>query len=88
MRRKWMMLLCTAALMLMPCHMDAQGVRDASNRQVGKVESNGSVRNSNNSYLGKVDANGTVRDSNNRVMGYAKGVPTRYVAVFFFFHFF
>jgi hypothetical protein len=52
------------------------------------VESSGTVRNSNNSLLGKVDSDGTVRNSNNSVIGYAKGVPTRYVAVFFFFHFF
>ena len=55
---------------------------------MGKVESNGTVRNSNNSTLGKVDSDGTVRDSNNHVIGYAKGVPTTYAAVFFFFSFF
>lgn len=47
-----------------------------------------SIRNSNNSLLGKVDSDGTVRNSNNSVIGYAKGVPMRYAAVFFFFHFF
>lgn len=46
-----------------------------------------SIRNSNNSLLGKVDSDGTVRNSNNSVIGYAKGVPMRYAAVFFFFHF-
>lgn len=60
-------------------------IRNSNNSYMGKVESNGVVRNSNNSTLGKVESNGTVRDSNNHVLGYAKGVPMRYAAVFFFF---
>lgn len=35
--------------------------------------------------MGKVESNGVVRDSNNHVIGYAKGVLTKYAAVFFFF---
>ena len=52
-----------------------------------KIEGNGTVRNSNNSLLGKVEGDGTVRDSNNHSIGYARGVPMRYAAVYFFFHF-
>ena len=52
-----------------------------------KIEGNGTVRNSNNSLLGKVEGDGTVRDSNNHAIGYARGVPMRYAAVYFFFHF-
>ena len=62
-------------------------IRNSNNSYMGKVESSGTVRNSNNSLLGKVDSDGTVRNSNNSVIGYAKGVPMRYAAVFFFFHF-
>ena len=51
---------------------------------LGKVESNGTVRNRNNSILGKVESDGTVRDSNNHILGYARGIPQRYAAVFFF----
>jgi hypothetical protein len=43
------------------------------------------VRNSNNSVLGRVCADGTVRNSNNSVIGYAKDVPVRYAALYFFF---
>jgi hypothetical protein len=39
------------------------------------------------SLLGKVERDGTVRDSNNHVIGYARGVPMRYAAVYFLFHF-
>ena len=63
-------------------------VRDSNNSYMGKVESNGIVRNRNNSTLGKVEADGTVRDSNNHTIGYAKGVPTRYAALYFFFNLF
>ena len=52
---------------------------------MGKVESNGTVRNSNNSTLGKIESDGTVRDSNNRTIGYARGVPTQWAAIYFFF---
>lgn len=55
---------------------------------MGKVESNGTVRNRNNSTLGKVEADGTIRDGNNHTIGYAKGVPTRYAALYFFFKLF
>lgn len=54
---------------------------------MAKVDADGTVRNSNNSLLGKVEGDGTVRDSNNHSIGYARGVPMRYAAVYFFFHF-
>lgn len=63
-------------------------VRDSNNSYIGKVESNGVVRSRNNSMLGKVESDGTVRDSNNHTIGYAKGVPSRYAALYFFFNFF
>ena len=63
-------------------------IRNSNNSYLGKVESNGVVRNSNNSTLGKVESDGTVRDSNNHTIGYAKGVPMRYAALYFFFNFF
>ena len=63
-------------------------VRDSNNSYLGKIESSGFVRNRNNSTLGKVEADGAVRDSNNHTIGYARGVPMRYAAIFFFFHFF
>ena len=45
------------------------------------------IRNSNNSVVAKMDSDGTVRNSNNHVIGYAKGVPARYAAIYFFFNF-
>ena len=45
-------------------------------------------RNCSNSYIGKIESDGTVRNSSNSCIGYAKGVPVRYAAVFFFFDFF
>lgn len=38
--------------------------------------------------LGRVNDDGTVRDSNNHLQGYAKGVPKKYAALYFFFSFF
>ena len=77
-------------LLLMVCAVmcPAQTIRNSNNSVVARIEHDGTVRNSNNLTLGKVDSDGTVRDSNNHVIGYAKGVPTTYAAVFFFFSFF
>ena len=61
---------------------------DYNNAFLGKVDNNGSVFDRNNNYLGKVDSNGRVYNSNNSYLGSAKEIPTRYVVVFFFFHFF
>ena len=66
----------------------AQSFRDTNNMLLGKVESDGTVRNSSNSTVGKIDRDGTVRNSSNSTIGYAKGVPVRYAALFFFFDFF
>lgn len=63
-------------------------IRNANNSSIGKVDNDGTVRNSSNSTIGKIDSDGTVRNSNNSSIGYAKGVPVRYAAVFFFFDFF
>ena len=62
-----------------------QTIRNTNHSAVAKIDHDGTVRNSNNSTLGKVESDGTVRDSNNHTIGYAKGVPMKYAAVFFFF---
>jgi hypothetical protein len=38
--------------------------------------------------MGRVNDDGTVRDSNNHLLGYAKGVPMKYAALYFFFNLF
>ena len=60
-------------------------MRNSNNSTLGTIQSDGTVRNSNNSVLGRVCADGTVRNSNNSVIGYAKDVPVRYAALYFFF---
>ena len=60
-------------------------VRDRNHAFRGKIESNGTVRGQNNFMLGKVDSDGAVRDTSNRIIGYAKGVPMQYAALYFFF---
>ena len=66
--------------------IDSDGtVRNSNNSYIGKIESDGTVRNRNNSYVGKVYQDGTVRNSNNSTIGYAKDVPVRYAAIYFFF---
>lgn len=60
-------------------------IKDPNNHILGKVDINGTVRNRNNSVLGKIESDGTVRDGNNHILGYARGVPQRFAAVFFFF---
>ena len=64
----------------------AQTIRNSSNSTVGKIESDGTIRNSSNSYMGKVEQDGTVRNSSNSTIGYARGVPMRYAALYFFFN--
>ena len=61
-------------------------IRNSSNSYIGKIESDGTVRNSSNSYMGKVETDGTVRNSSNSTIGYARGVPMRYAALYFFFN--
>lgn len=63
-------------------------IYDRNNAFLGKVDNNGRVYDRNNSYLGKVDANGRIYNANNNYLGSAQEIPTRYVAVFFFFNFF
>ena len=81
-------LLLLLALGLTTLSMNAQDLRNANNSTIGKIESDGTVRNSSNSTSGKIESDGTVRNSNNATIGYAKGVPVRYAALFFFFDFF
>ena len=76
----------------------AQTIRNTNNSVVAKIDNDGTVRNSNNSVIARINSNGdirdsnnrdgTVRDSNNHTIGYAKGVPSRYAALYFFFNFF
>ena len=63
-------------------------VRDSNNSYLGKIESDGTVRDRNNSCMGRVYQDGTVRNNNNSTIGYAKDVPVRYAAIYFFFDFF
>lgn len=68
--------------------LDGGTVRNSNNSVLGYINNDGTVRNSNNSVLGRVYDDGTVRNSNNSVIGYARGVPMRYAALYFFFNFF
>ena len=43
------------------------------------------LRDRNYATVGHIDNDGTVRDRNYATMGYAKGVPQKWAAVFFFF---
>ena len=43
------------------------------------------LRDRNYATVGRIDSDGTVRDRNYATMGYAKGVPQKWAAVFFFF---
>ena len=51
------------------CMVHAQDMRDGQNRQVGKVESDGTVRDASNRQIGRVESDGTVRDASNRYIG-------------------
>ena len=81
-------LLLLLALGLTTLSMSAQDLRNANNSCIGKIDSDGTVRNSSNSAIGKFDKDGTVRNANNSAIGYAKGVPVKYAAAFYFFNFF
>jgi len=59
-------------------------IRDRSNMSIGKVDGDGVVKDKNNMLIGRVKSDGTVVDRNNKTIGYAKGIPMRYAAVFFF----
>ena len=81
-------ILMCLALIFATLAANAQDLRNANNSFIGKIESDGTVRNSSNSTIGKIESDGTVRNGSNSTIGYAKGVPVRYAAVFFFFDFF
>ena len=81
-------LLLLLTLGLTTLSMNAQDLRNSSNSFIGKIESDGTVRNSSNSTVGKIEKDGTIRNSSNSAIGYAKGVPVKYAALFFFFDFF
>ena len=66
--------------------IDSDGtVRDRNYATVGHINSDGTVRDRNYATVGHIDNDGTVRDRNYATMGYAKGVPQKWAAVFFFF---
>ena len=66
----------------------AQTIRNSNNSTLATISSSGEVRNSSGSLVGRVNSDGTVRNSNNSVIGYAKGVPMKYAALYFFFNLF
>lgn len=66
--------------------IDSNGtLRDRNNSTIGRVDSDGTVRDRNNSTMGRISSDGTVRDRNNSTIGYARNVPVKYAAVWFFF---
>ena len=66
--------------------IDDNTVRNSNNSVLGYINNDGTVKNSNLSVLGRVYSDGTVRNANNSVIGYAKGVPMKYAAIYFFFN--
>lgn len=60
-------------------------VRDRNNMTIGRIEADGTVRDRNHMMMGKIGADGTVRNRDNMTIGYARGVPMAYAAVFLFF---
>jgi hypothetical protein len=63
-------------------------IRNASNSEVGSVDSDGTIRNSSNSSVGKIDSDGTIRNSSNssvgKVEGYSSSLRHMVAAVLFF----
>ena len=82
--RKHLVLFLLGAFLLTGA-VEAQTLRNASNAQIGKVESDGVVRNASNARIGKIDKEGIVRDDSNKQIGSAKGVDKKIAAVIFFF---
>ena len=66
--RKHLILFFLGAFLLTGA-VEAQTLRNASNAQIGKVESDGVVRNSSNARIGKVESDGTVRNASNARIG-------------------
>ncbi len=77
-----------AVLLMLTASVQAQTLRDSSNRNIGKIESDGTVRDGMNRYLGKVESDGTIRNSSNSCIGHARGISQRQAAAFFFFNMF
>src|SRR6185312_1127319 len=44
-------------------------IRNASNSEVGSVDSDGTIRNSSNSSVGKIEKDGTIRNASNSSVG-------------------
>ena len=55
---------------------------------VEKLKQDGTIIDKNNMMVGKVEFGGTVRDRNKMTIGYAKDIPVKQTAVFFFFNMF
>ena len=60
-------------------------IRDKYGSQVGKVNSDGVVRDKYGSQIGKVEKDGTIRDKYGSQIGSARGVPTTWAGLYFFF---
>ena len=81
-------LILTMMVLGLGSYASGQTLRNSNNSTLGTISSDGTVRNSSNSVLGRIATDGTVRNSNNSVIGYAKGIPTKYAALYFFFRVF
>ena len=58
-----------AVLLMLTASVQAQTLRDSSNRNIGKVESDGTIRDGSNRMVGRIYTDGTMRDSSNRNIG-------------------
>ena len=54
-----------AVLLMLTASVQAQTLRDSSNRNIGKVESDGTIRDGSNRMVGRIYTDGTMRDSSN-----------------------
>ena len=82
MRRVLILLL---ALTLGALSASAQTVQDASYRIVGHIKSDGTIQDSSYRIIGHIKSDGTLQDASYRIIGHAKGIPMRWVALYFFF---
>ena len=58
-----------AVLLMLTASVQAQTLRDSSNRNIGKVESDGTIRDGSNRMVGRIYTDGTLRASSNRLVG-------------------
>ena len=60
-------------------------IQDSSYRTVGHIKDDGTVQDSSYRTIGHVKKDGTVQDASYRTIGYARDIPLRWAAFFFFF---